>query len=79
MHKLFGEQLRKERKKQGFSALALSKAWGVSRSYITLIENGKRLPGKKHIRKIAMALKIEAGVVLNWYLEDITKKIKKGF
>jgi transcriptional regulator with XRE-family HTH domain len=78
MHKLFGEQLQKERKKKGMTALQMSKAWGVSRSYVTLIENGMRLPGKKNIKKIAAALKIEAGVVLNWYLEDISQKIKKN-
>jgi transcriptional regulator with XRE-family HTH domain len=78
MHKLFGEQLQKERNKRGLTTFAVAKAWGVSRSYVTLIENGKRLPSKKHIRKIASALHIQAGVVLNWYLEDITQKIKKS-
>jgi len=79
MHKLFGEQLRKERKKRGLTALMMAKAWGVSRSYVTLIENGKRLPSKKNIRKIAVAMRIQTGVVLNWYLEDIAQKIKKHF
>ena len=79
MYKLFGEQLRKERRKKGLTALAIAKSCGVSRSYITLIENGQRLPGKKNISKIAVALGVKTGVVLNWYLEDISQKVKEGF
>jgi transcriptional regulator with XRE-family HTH domain len=79
MHKLFGHQLLRERKKRGLTAKAVAKACGVSRSYITLIENGLRLPGKKKISKIADTLHLETGTVLNWYLEDITQRIKKGF
>jgi transcriptional regulator with XRE-family HTH domain len=79
MHKGFGEQLRCERIKQGKTAQTVAKACKVSRSYITLIENGKRLPGKKNISKIALALKLETGTVLNWYLEEITHKIQKDF
>ena len=55
----------------------MAKACGVSRSYITLIETGRRLPGKKIILKIAVALDIHAGTVLNWYVEDISQKIRK--
>lgn len=75
---LFGEQLRKERKKQGMTVQTLTKACGISRSYITLIENGRRSPGKKIIPKIAAALQIKTVVVLNWYLEDISQKMHKG-
>lgn len=77
MQKTFGENLREERKKQGLTVLTVAEACGTSRSYITLIENGKRLPGKKILAKIAAALKIKSVVVLNWYLEDISQKIKK--
>ena len=48
---------------------------GISRSYITLIENGKRLPWKKILPKIAVELQIKTTVVLNWYLGDISQKI----
>lgn len=73
---LFGERLLAERKKNNLSALALSEACGVARSYITLIENGKRLPGKKLIPKIAVALNIETNIIINWYLEDIRRKLQ---
>ncbi len=77
MHTIFGEQLRNERKKQHLTVEKVAKACGISRSYITLMENGRRLPGKKNIPKIAAALKLKTGTVLNWYLEDITQKIQK--
>ena len=74
---LFAERLYAERKKAKLSAEKLAKECGISRSYITLIENGKRLPGKKIIPKIAIALHVKTAVVLNWYLDDITQKMKK--
>ena len=75
--KSFGEQLRKERERQGLTAGTVAHACRVSRSYISLIESGKRLPGKKNISKIAASLGVKTGVVLNWYLEDLTQKIRK--
>lgn len=73
----FGKQLNLERKKYKLTAQTLAKSCGVSRSYITLIENGKRLPGKKIIPKIAMALHLKTNIVINWYLEDIRENLKK--
>jgi transcriptional regulator with XRE-family HTH domain len=73
---LFGEQLRTERKKNNLSALALAEACGVARSYITLIENGKRLPSKKIIPRIAEALNLKTNIIVNWYLEDIREKLQ---
>lgn len=73
----FGNQLNIERKKRNLSVKTLAKACEISRSYITLIENGKRLPGKKILFKIARALNIKTNVVLNWYLEDLREKMQK--
>lgn len=77
MSNIFGKYLREERKKQGLSAQAIANACGTSRSYISLIENGRRLPGKKVLPKIALALKIKTTVVINWYLETVSQKIQK--
>jgi transcriptional regulator with XRE-family HTH domain len=77
MYTLFGEKLRAARKKKKLSTQNLADACGVARSYITLIENGKRLPGKKVLPKIAIALQVKITVVLNWYLEDISKKMQQ--
>ena len=73
---LFGERLLIERKKNNLSAQELAEACGVSRSYITLIENKKRLPGKEVISKIARALHLETNVIINWYLEDVRAKLQ---
>ena len=79
MTKLFGDNLRTERKRQGLTAEKLAKACAVSRSYIILIEGGKRLPGKKVLPKIAYALDLSMTEVLNWYLEDVSSKMKESF
>lgn len=72
-----GERLSAERKQRSLSADTLAKACGVSRSYITLIENGKRLPSTKVIPKLAAALDLRTNIVLNWYLEDMQEKVQK--
>lgn len=72
----FGEKLLNERKKYSLSAEEIAEACGVSRSYITLIENGKRLPGRKIIPKIATALKLKTNIIINWYLEDVREKLE---
>ena len=77
MNNFFGEQLRKQRKKRGLTSEAVAKSCGTSRSFITLIENGKRRPGKKILVKIAAALKIKTAVVINWYLKDVNFKMQK--
>jgi transcriptional regulator with XRE-family HTH domain len=74
----FGKRLRAERKKNNLSTDAFAKACGVSRSYITLIENGKRLSGKKLLPKIALALNLKTNIVLNWYLENLREIMQKG-
>ncbi len=71
-----GKMLRDERKKRDLSAQVFAGECGVSRSYITLIENGRRLPGKKIIPKIAKALGVKNSIVINWYLEDIREKLQ---
>lgn len=77
MHKSFGKHLREERERRGLTAEMIAKACEASRSYITLIENDKRLPGKKILPRLATALNIKTTVVLNWYLEDIKQRIHK--
>jgi len=73
---LFGKKLNTERKKKHLSALALANICDISRSYVTLMENGKRLPGKKLIPKIARALCKKPNVIINWYLEDLREKLQ---
>ncbi len=72
----FGEKLRAERKKNNLSTEEVAVLCGVARSYITLIENGKRLPGKKVIPKLASALNLKTNIIVNWYLEDLREKLQ---
>lgn len=72
---IFAENLRAIREKLGLSAEELANRVHVSRSYITLLENGKRLPGKNLLPKIARALKLEKSVVVGWYLADQKEKL----
>lgn len=64
-----------QRKKLNLLQSDVGKSIGVSRTYITLIESGKRLPAKKHLINIAAALKVKKHVVINWYLQDLRKKV----
>ncbi len=71
----FAKRFLEARKKKHFTSQEVADLCGLSRSYITLIENGKRMPGKTHIPKIAVALGIKTNVVINWYLEDLREKL----
>ena len=75
----FGELLQNKRKRLRISAQELADRSGVSRSYITLIENNQRLPSRNVIPKIANALDIKVNIVVNWYLEDLRTKMRKDF
>lgn len=69
----FAEEFSLQRKKLNISQEDVGKSIGVSRTYISLIESGKRLPGKKHLLKIAVTLKVKKHVVINWYLQELRK------
>ncbi|MEO8105577.1 MAG: helix-turn-helix transcriptional regulator [Candidatus Saccharibacteria bacterium] len=73
----FGDRLRAERKNSNLTAAELAKSCGISRSYITLIENGQRLPSSKIMPKIALALDIKTTIVLNWYLDALREKVER--
>ena len=72
---LFAKRLFAERKKLGLSTQELAKKVGVSRSYITLLENGKRPPTKTIIPKITKGLKVKSWLVEGWFLESQLKKL----
>ena len=72
---IFAENLRAKRESLGLTAEELANRVHVSRSYITLLENGKRLPGKTLLPKIARALKLEKDVIVKWYLAEQKEKL----
>ena len=53
----------------------LSQKLGVSRTYLTLIENGERRLPKKLVGELAKALKLPKETVYEWYLEQELKTI----
>jgi len=79
MNKSFGQHIREERKLMSLTAETLAQSCGVSRSFITLIENGSRMPGKKLLKKIASSLNMSNSKIIDWYLEDLNQQIRKYF
>ncbi len=72
---IFAENLRAKRESLDLTAEELANRVHVSRSYITLLENGKRIPGKTLLPKIARALKLEKNVIVEWYLAEQKEKL----
>lgn len=75
----FAENLRAKRESLGLTAEELANRIHVSRSYITLLESGKRFPGKMLLLKIARALRLDKKVVITWYLNCHGRKLKELF
>lgn len=67
---LIGSKIKNIRIHLGLTVEFLSQKLGVSRSYLTLIENGERRLPKKLIKKLAKALKLSEEVVYDWFLEQ---------
>ncbi len=55
---IFGKIIQEERKAKKISQEKLSKLTGLDRTFISLIENGKRSPSLSTIVKISSALRI---------------------
>lgn len=69
-----GLNLKKLREDQGFSQESFADHCGLHRTYISGIERGVRNPTVLIIDKIAKALKVPAGVLL----EELRANPKKG-
>lgn len=67
---IIGSKIKNVRIGLGLSVGFLSAEIGVSRSYLTLIENGKRRLPKRLVEKLAKAFKLPKETVYNWYLEQ---------
>lgn len=77
--KIFGKILHDQRKAKKFSQEKLAKITGLDRTFISLIENGKRSPTFSTILKICSALDIEPSELFSVYEKnDPDYNFKKG-
>jgi transcriptional regulator with XRE-family HTH domain len=72
MHKeeIFGKILQEERKAKKISQEKLAKLTGLDRTFISLIENGKRSPTLSTILKICSALEIRPSELFSKFEEQ---------
>jgi transcriptional regulator with XRE-family HTH domain len=76
---IFGKILQEERKAKKISQEKLAKLTGLDRTFISLIENGKRSPTFSTILKICSALKIDPSDLFSIYeKKDPDYSVKKG-
>jgi len=62
--KTLGPQIKELRTDRGLTLQALANQSGLSKSFLSEIENGKRLPRLETINKIAKAMKLR--VYIEW-------------
>jgi transcriptional regulator with XRE-family HTH domain len=53
---LFGDRIRRLRKRSGMTQMELAEMLGVNRSYLSQVEAGKRDPGLRLVKSIADGL-----------------------
>jgi transcriptional regulator with XRE-family HTH domain len=72
MHKekIFGKILQEERKAKKISQEKLANLTGLDRTFISLIENGKRSPTLSTILKICSALEISPSSIFSKFEEQ---------
>lgn len=76
---IFGKILQEERKAKKISQEKLAKLTGLDRTFISLIENGKRSPTFSTILKICSALEMDPSNLFSIYeKKDPDYHVKKG-
>ncbi len=65
-----GTQIKQTRLKKGLSAETLATRIGISRSYLTLIENNQRYLPKSLVKLLARAFKLSPQVIYQWYVDQ---------
>lgn len=70
-----GLKIKKIRIDLGLSVKTLSNQTGVSRSYLTLIENRERRLPKGLVEKLAKALRLSKETVYEWYFEQELREV----
>ena len=70
-----GSKVKNVRISLGLTVEFLATEIGVSRSYLTLIENGERRLPKRLVGKLAKTLGLSKGTVYEWYLEQELREV----
>lgn len=67
--RLLGENVRRERLRQGLTQDALAVEAGMTRSYLSDLERGRRNPSVNALGLLARALKVEAADLVRKHCE----------
>jgi len=62
----FGDYVKRRRETLGLTATALADQLGVSKSFVSLIESGARVPGEAHVRRLAEILGDDPDALAAW-------------
>ncbi len=60
------EKIRALRKQKGLRAADIAEKVGISRSFYTLLENGKRRLTTEYLERISKALRVSPGEIYDW-------------
>lgn len=76
---MIGEVLKRLRKIYGYKAVEVSSLLGISPSYLSEIENGKKQPSLEHLQKYAnlFGIKLSSLILLSESYEE-AEKVGKG-
>jgi len=72
--KLFGEILREKRNQLGLSQEALASKSGFHRTYISMLERGKKSPSLSTLTKLAKALNVKLSQIISELEELINEE-----
>ena len=75
---IFGKIIQQERKAKKISQEKLATITGLDRTFISLIENGKRSPTLSTILKISSALEIAPSELFSVYESQADYHVNKG-
>jgi len=73
---MVGRNIKKIRLSLNLNTDDIAKKLGISRSYLTLIENEKRNFPKKLVKKLSNTLKIPLKQLYPWFLDEYLEKLK---
>ncbi len=75
---MIGDTLKRLRKIYGYRAIDLSEQLGISASYLSEIENGKKQPSLDHLRKYAdlFGIKLSSLILLSETYEEAERQGK---